>query len=275
MLNSNKYTLICSDIDGTLLNKEKSLSLKTINEFQRINKAGVHIILASSRSPESIRLILQEANLNQPVISYNGALIVTEINKNGDLKIIYDETISVDTSEIITSKCEELGIHSSLYYHDNWFACKEDFWSEKERKNTRVNPKFASLKEVIKLGFSGSGFNKIMCMGEEEKINVLEKYFADDITSEVAVYRTKSTYLEISPANTNKFKSLIILCDFLKIEMAEVIAFGDNYNDIDMIKNVGMGVAVDNAVKEVKDVARFISGTNLNDGVAHAIAKFL
>lgn len=269
------YKLICSDIDGTLLNKERCLSIETIKQFNRVSALGVPIVLSSSRMPKSIRSILSEAGLNQAIIAYNGALIETSLDMKGNSSIVYDEPIPLKHSERISKLCLELDIHCSLYNKDFWFPSKEDSWTDREIRNTRIKPIITQYEEIFNIAPAIKGFHKIMCMGEESKITYLFQRLHQEFQTAVEIYPTKTTYIEISPKASNKSKALATLCNYLNININDVISFGDNYNDVEMIKHSGMGIAVENAVHEVKRVADDITAKNTEDGVAKALDKYI
>lgn len=274
VMQKNTYKLICSDIDGTLLNKDKSLSINTIQEFQRLHSQEIPVILASARMPKSVRAILNEANINQIIIAYNGALIEHLLDEMGESEELLNVKIPKETSIQISELCQKRDIHCSLYHKDSWFPDRMDFWTEREIKNTRIQPQVLEHDIVFSEKTEIKGFHKIMCMGEESKIAELHTFLVENFAQKVAIYRTKNTYIEISPLNVNKFTALSHLCNHLKINISDVIAFGDNYNDIEMIAEVGMGIAVENAVAELKAVAKFITHKNTEDGVAHALKKW-
>ena len=111
--------------------------------------------------------------------------------------------------------------------------------------------------------------------GPEEKIHELESQLNAKFSEDLHVYRSKSTYLEIAPRSISKASALkLILRKKFNVDLSEVMAFGDNYNDIEMIRAVGLGVAVNNAREEVKAVAREITNNSKEDGVAIAIEKY-
>lgn len=264
------YKLICSDIDGTLLNKERELSISTIKEVQRISP--IPFILISSRMPKAIRhLQLELGNIKTPIIAYNGGLVL-----DNDI-ILHSVHINNLVLEAIIEKCSNTSIHLSLYNTDDWFVSSIDYWAKRESNNTKVIPVIKSNQEVLKTWrLEEKGAHKIMCMGDEHEIDVLYKTLEDEYDDEIILYRSKSTYIEISHRSISKktaIETLISHC-YPNISMNEIIAFGDNYNDIEMLKAVGLGIAVSNANEAVLKIANKITDTNVDDGVANAIREY-
>ncbi|WP_339916413.1 Cof-type HAD-IIB family hydrolase [Yeosuana marina] len=261
------YQLICSDIDGTLLNKNRELSEATIKEVQRLSH--IPFVLISSRMPKAMRH-LQDilGNTTTPIIAYNGGLIL-----NNDT-VIESTTINNTVLESIIEKCINTSIHLSLYHADEWYVPSLDYWAEREINNTKVYPKVKSNSDVLETWKTeGKGAHKIMCMGDEHEIDFLYKTLEKEHDNDIILYRSKATYIEISHRAISKKTAIETLINhsYPHIALNDVIAFGDNYNDIEMLKSVGLGIAVANANEEVLKIAKKVTETNKNDGVALAL----
>lgn len=262
------YKLVCSDIDGTLLNKDRELSSRTIQIMKKI-KGKLPIILISSRMPKAMTHLQKDLGiLDCPLIAYNGGQILT--SKNGTLHTIQSIEIDIDITQEILTFISGANIHMSLYNSNEWYVPAMDFWANREMNNTKVQPTIKNLKKVI-IDWKGRkiGPHKIMCMGEKGEIQLLENYLKIHFSDELNIYRSKDTYLEIASKRISKLSALEFLINQqYEFSLKEVIAFGDNYNDIEMLEGVGYGVAVDNAREEVKKIANRITLSNKEDGVA-------
>jgi len=263
------YKLICTDIDGTLLNKDRELSEVTIHEVQRISP--IPFVLISSRMPKAMRHLQQQfKNETTPIIAYNGGLVLENDT------ILHSTVICNTVLAEIINQCSTTSIHLSLYYADEWYVPSMDFWAKREANNTKVTPTIKSNNAVLsQWEKENKGAHKIMCMGDEAEIDFLYKTLEKEYPNEIKLYRSKSTYIEISHHSISKktaIEELIKHC-YSNISLKNVIAFGDNYNDIEMLKTVGLGVAVANAKDEVLQIAHKITDTNKNDGVAKVLQK--
>ena len=116
--------------------------------------------------------------------------------------------------------------------------------------------------------------HKVLCMGDKEDIAALEQQLVKEFP-QIRIYRSKDTYLEIMSMKASKSDAIHMLKDHFHVKQEEIMAFGDNFNDIDMIRYAGLGVAMGNAADEVKEVADYITLSNEEDGVAAAIEKFV
>lgn len=268
---------ICSDIDGTLLDSRRELSPRTIAAFRSLDK-NIPVILASSRMPGAMRHLQEELGiLHHPMICFNGGYVLL-YNEGADAPDVIDSVqIPVTVCAAIVELAHGTGIHVSLYTGDNWYAPQFDKWAEKEERVTKVSPRVGALHAVLsEWHVADTGAHKVMCMGPADEIAAMAAELTDRFGNELYIYRSKSTYLELAPRTISKATALeLILKNNYAIPMDEVMAFGDNYNDVELLQAVGLGIAVGNAREEVKAVANEITLNSTDDGVAVAIEKHL
>lgn len=273
-IQSMKISAICTDIDGTLLDKRRKLSERTLKAFAAL-PADFPVILASSRMPGAMTHLLEEfKRTDNPLICYNGGYVIRSPQKGSEM---VDSTfINPDTCRKILELAAQTKIHISLYSADDWYAPAMDKWTEKEEMVTKVKANLGKHHEILENWESTKiGAHKVMCMGEADEIQWLYDQLFTSHDSSLHLYRSKDTYIEIAPKAISKASGLRrILVDY-NIPMNEVLAFGDNYNDIPLLAEVGYGVAVANAREEVKAVANEVTKSNITDGVAISIEKLL
>ena len=261
------YKLVCSDIDGTLLNKDRELSAATIQQVQRI--APIPFILISSRMPAGMRHLQKElGNESTPIVAYNGGLIL-----DND-QVLYSCFIENGILETIIEKSKGTDIHLSLFCADEWYVPAMDYWAKREENNTKVTPEVLDYQSVLnKWRSEGKGAHKIMAMGPDYEIEELYNTLEEILSEEIHLYRSKDTYIEISHKSISKKTAIDTLLEtcYPEVTMKDVVAFGDNYNDIEMLKAVGLGVAMGNAKEEVIVIADSVTESNKHDGVAIAL----
>ena len=262
--------LFCTDIDGTLLNAERWLSEETVTAFA---KANLPIILASSRMPSALIYLQNGLNITgSPMIAYNGGLI---LGKDGI--VLQSNTFDVSILEVVIDHQVRHNYNVSIYANDDWYTEQEDYWTLREINNTRVTPTLASSRKTLQeLASKQRGIHKLMCMGEEKELDELVKLL-ENFKTKVHLYRSKNTYLEITPRNIDKAKALQFLLEKeYDFGMEAVMAFGDNHNDDELITGAGLGIAVGNATQNLKSLADYVSPfTNKEHAVALAITKFV
>ena len=261
---------ICTDIDGTLLNSERDLSPR-LKSIIRSYSPDFPLILASSRMPDAMRHLLRDLDkLTEPLIAYNGGFVL-----DGQGKVLDSVTIPIHLVAKILQMTRKTDIHVSLYHGENWYEPKEDYWSKREIQNTKVEPTWMPGEGVLDLWAKDNlGAHKVMVMGDSNEISWLFGELHFDHAQDLHLYRSKDTYIEIAPRKISKATALmLVLARLYDFGMGEVIAFGDNYNDIDLLQSVGWGVAVANARPEVKAVAKEITLHHKEDGVAATLER--
>ena len=262
-----------TDIDGTLLNAEREVSEMLKNEVSRISTQNIPFILISSRMPDAMTHLQKDLNIEDlPIICYNGGLILA------DGEVVDDISIDVDILQDIAKLNEKNNFHTSLYNNNDWYVPAMDFWAKREQNNTKVTPTVKPIQEVINLWTrEEKGAHKVMCMGDKEHIDTLVTALQKLHGEHLHLYRSKDTYLEIANKQISKLTGIkeLLACKYPHLSLENCIAFGDNYNDIEMLKAVKMGIAVANAKTEVLNIVNYVGDFNKKDGVAKAIQKFM
>jgi Cof subfamily protein (haloacid dehalogenase superfamily) len=272
-----KFKAICMDIDGTLLNADRELSPKTL-EVLLYARTHSDLILASSRMPAAMRHLQEELGiLHQPLVCYNGGYIL-HFPEDQDVPVVLHSTfIPLEACQAIHQLAQGTEVHVSLYHADEWYVPAHDYWANREANNTKVQPTMADF-EVVFADWAQReiGAHKVMCMGPEEEIEAIEQHLAAHFGETLNLYRSKPTYLEIAHRSISKRTALKILMEeVFGYEWSDLVAFGDNYNDMEMLEAVGFGVAVGNAKDEVKAISNWVAAPGKEDGVAHTVERLL
>jgi len=265
----NNFKMVCLDIDGTLLTSNHKISGKVKDAINIVaNEKKISVILVSARMPKGITFLQKELGIEQPIICYSGALILDKDNK-----ILSKEFIDVFNLEEIYKLVKDNNIHMSLYKDDEWYIEEMDYWANQESEITNIIPKITDYNKLIESWKTeGTGPNKILCMANPDKIIFLKENIK---ASDLNIYPSKPTYLEIMPTNASKTSAINCLQKKFAINKDEIIAMGDNYNDIDMLEYAGLGIAMGNAPDDVKKHADDVTLTNDEDGVAEALKKYV
>jgi len=262
--------IVFSDIDGTIINSERVLSATTIKAIKRI-KDQVPVILISSRMPSAIKHLQQTAGIeNYPLISYNGGIVM--VND----KVVVDNAIPYNIVKDIVNFNISGNVHISLYNTNEWYVPRNDYWTKREINNTKIIPEILPNIEVLKLWEADKkGAHKIMCMGDEQDIDQIYSYMETNFGNDLHLYRSKNTYIEIAAKNISKKTAVEYILEnvYPHIDIKNAAAFGDNFNDIEMLEAVGIGVSVANAKPEVHKVTKHTTLAGTEDGVAHFLNK--
>lgn len=265
----NNFKMICLDIDGTLLNSKHQITDEVKSAINiAVNEKNIPVILVSARMPKGITFLQRELEIEQPIICYSGALILDKDNN-----VLSKEFISVPNLDEVYKLTKSHNIHMSLYKDNEWYIEEMDYWAKQESEITNIIPKIKDFNELMQLWREeGAGPNKILCMANPEEISVLKENIHDNSLN---IYPSKPTYLEIMPGKASKTSAINCLQKKFNVDKTEIIAMGDNYNDIDMIEYAGLGIAMGNAPEDVKKHADYVTSTNDEDGVAEALKKYI
>ncbi|MEP2279993.1 Cof-type HAD-IIB family hydrolase [Maribacter sp.] len=264
-----KYKILCSDLDGTLLSSKSDVSEFAIEQIGKI-KDDTKIILVSARMPSGMRYIQENLGItNQPIICYNGALV---LSGNTALTSVF---IPINILTDIHKVCKGLEADLGLYYNNEWYVPKTSLRVDKETKYTKTTPTFQDTQSTLNNWKQRNvGAHKIMLMCTKSSADILMPVLQEKLGDVLNLYRSNDTLIEIAPKTVSKLSAIKLLLEEDEA-LADIVAFGDNYNDIEMLENVGYGVAVANAREEVKKISNHITLDNTEDGVAHYIAKNL
>lgn len=266
------FKIIFTDIDGTLLDANRELSESTIYQLTKINKQHP-IIFVSARMPKQMTHLQQQAQLEgRPLVCYNGALVMT------GARIVHSTEIPIDILNDLSRYNQEISnepFHISLFHNNEWYAPSYDYWAQREENNTKVSPEIEGNFTVLnRWKQEGKGAHKVTCMGEAHLIEAAYIYLKKYYDQQLHLYRSKDTYIEIAPKSVSKLTGIQQLLGLeYPFKLEEAIAFGDNYNDVEMIAAVGHGVAVANARPEVLAVAKATTLHHKEDGVALYLSK--
>ena len=264
-----KYKILCSDLDGTLLSSKSDVSAFTISEITRI-KENMRIWLVSARMPQSMIYLQKDLGIEkEPIICYNGALIYDGVEK------VFSKTIHFNSLEKVYQLADKQAIKLGLYYDKEWYVEETSERVEKEIKYTKTQPIFRPTHETLTDWKNRNiSAHKIMLMGTKESSDYIFPLLINEFNEQMHIYRSNDTLIELAPKSVSKLSAINLL--FKNGEtITNVISFGDNYNDIEMLQASGMGVAVGNAREEVKAIANHITLNNTENGVAQYIKEHL
>ncbi|MDA3812495.1 MAG: HAD family hydrolase [Spirochaetaceae bacterium] len=251
------------DVDGTLVNRDGNIDSYTKNILSSLTPPEHYPILVSARPLRNLlNLSYMLWGNEQIIIAYNGAVIA----ENGSILIDFPLSTSVVEKLIYygrKNQCE-LGVYCGA----DWFVESFGPLLEEESKIVGFLPiVLPSLDEIV-----SRRVHKVLVLGDAVNINHLFKTIHSENIPVNACF-SKYNYGEIVSEGVSKASAISLVCKHLGIPFNEVIAFGDGENDLEMISKAGIGVAMDNAVKSVKDIADFITDSNENGGVGKALKR--
>lgn len=285
------YKLVAIDLDGTMLNQYGIITEKTKKAISKAQEKGVEVMIASGRAITSVKRFSKEINSNKYFISGNGA-ITYDIKNN---KILYENILSKTKALQIIKICEENSIYYNVYTENGIIAKNlsyntlyyyKDNLTKPDENRTHINivenvyDYFEQREEkILKIMICDEHktvFNSIVRkLKELSEIEVLEvshmsRKIIKQGTDELAL---EYFYTEVSAKDVDKWNALEEIIGLMNISKEEVVTIGDNANDLKMITNAGLGVAMGESAPYVKQSADIIAPTNDEDGVAIILNK--
>ncbi|MBR6252896.1 MAG: HAD family phosphatase [Clostridia bacterium] len=283
------YKMIAVDIDGTLLNSKNELSENTKKVLKEASDRGIFVVLTSGRISKNVLNFCNQIGADKYLISENGASIINL--KTGELE--YSKYISKEVANKVIDLCEENSIYYMVYTQEELIVKNIKYMSLFFYKQN-YNPN-ARIKQVVAgrdyINATNSNITKLMICDEDRSIyrSIINKLKDIEEIDVLPVPHTsvkkikvdgeektlKYSYADISAKGANKWTAVEYLANKLGIKKSEIIAIGDNINDMHMIYNAGLGVAMSNGSPYVRRIANKVAPSNDNDGVAQIVEKYV
>lgn len=269
-MNHLPYRAIALDLDGTLTNHDKVVTQKTREALLQAEAEGVVIILASGRPTYGIEPVAECLELDKRggyILSYNGGNIVNA--KTGEK--LFAQFLPDEVIPILYRYAKEKN-HALLGYAGNEIITEmpDDPYVKEESRINKMNiRKVENLFEALE-----PHPTKLLMTGDPADMLKAENELSEILGDRMDIFRSAPFFLELVPKGIDKAKSLLRLLSKINLTPADMIAFGDGYNDLSMLKLAGMGVAMQNAAPEVRAEADYITLSNEEDGVAAALEHF-
>lgn len=266
-------TLIISDLDGTLLNNESKISKTNEKWIKRFKDQGGLFTFATGRMEKSIYPYIDKLEIDIPVIVYNGAMVYCPITN----KALYKKQLYVSQSMWNELLNNDLEVGIFIYKDSKPFVLKRNSIVDEFEKKEKVNCEQGRLEDFIDVPVTKilvimrerSRHEDVPELKNMEKKLVEGKFECDTVFSE-------SNYLEILPKGSSKGAALKELANYLNVTDLQIIAIGDNLNDIPLLKSADIGVAVQNARSGLKEAAdKIVEQSNDEDAIAHVIKRIL
>ncbi|MEG0887628.1 MAG: Cof-type HAD-IIB family hydrolase [Bacteroides sp.] len=265
-----KYKLLVLDVDGTLLNTEKKISMRTQAALIKVQQMGVRVVLASGRPTYGLMPLvktLELGNYGGFILSYNGGQIINA--QNGEL--LFERRINPEMLPYIEKKARKNGFSLFTYNQERIITTSID--NEHILGEAELNNMELIKEEEFSIAVDFAPCKCMVVSDNEEALIDLEEHWRRRLNGALDVFRSEPYFLEVVPPAINKANTLGALLEILELNSEEVIAIGDGVCDVSMLQLAGLGVAMGNAPDSVKICADMITASNDEDGVAVAIEK--
>ncbi|WP_124066113.1 Cof-type HAD-IIB family hydrolase [Clostridium sp. E02] len=265
------YRMIVLDLDGTLTNRDKVITPRTKEALLKFKQQGGVIVLASGRPTYGVMPLAKELKLQESggyILSFNGGRMID--CRTGET--IFAKELPISSNQRIIHMAKEYGVNI-LTYEDDLIITPNasDEYVQKEASINKLKVKeISDMEHYVQFPVV-----KYLMLEEGDYLAMVEPKVKASLGRDYSVYRSEPFFLEILPKGIDKASSLERLLLRLGMSKEEMIACGDGYNDLSMIKYAGLGVAMENAVLPVRKAADFVTHSNDEDGIAHVIDTFI
>jgi len=278
-----KYKMLACDIDGIMLTSEHRLSQKTKDVIKKAKDKGLLVTLATGRDFESAKHIAKSLEIDMPIITNDGTLLINPNESTVLYESRIDKSIALPVLTMLnTYKMNYLIQADPHSFRNNRMMFLKMLGSMNPFKIMAFRKHMAHNK-VIKNDkiLKGIMENRIkpfkICVFDENQIKLDEITQAIERNFEGTLRVSNSGFkgIEIVQSGYSKANGLDVLCRKYEIDPSEVVAIGDSYNDIEMVGFVGLGIAMGNANSALMEYAQYVTRSNDEDGVAFAVEKFV
>ena len=259
--------MVVTDIDGTIADKDAVISQNVRRTIKKLTDKGIKIVLATGRMFRATYPVLNDLELDTPIISYQGGFV----KEYESQKVLYakytDKTKAHEVIDYFRSK----DVHINIYVNDVLYVEKDDDYIKKYIENRNI---VYSVVDDLK-SVNMNGLHKVLGIDKnpDKIINVTEE-LKEKYKDELYIIRSTPYFCEVSNPEASKAAALCFLRDYWGYKNDEILAIGDQDNDIDMIEAAGVGVSMGNGTPKLKEAADFITKPIDEDGFSYAMEKF-
>lgn len=281
--------LIASDLDGTLLNDRGQISEKNAAAIKKAIDSGLYFAAATGRSRQAASIPLREAGIHCPIISLNGAML---FNEQGEL--LHSIEMERESAEKVLEVCRERGMYLEFFTNKGILSVSREHFMEvlvdiMQSAHPHLTAEDIRAHAHLRFQFEPVEFiDNYDMIFEMEDIRIykilafsidrgqlLEARKALKNDTHMAITSSGDINLEFNHSEAQKGIALQRLAEYLDVPLKDVVALGDNWNDVSMFQVAGLGIAMGNASDEIKKLADRTTKSNIEDGVAEVIEQIL
>lgn len=262
--------VIAIDIDGTLVNDQKQVTQTTIDTIQAARDRGIKVVLCSGRPLSGVKPYLDKLGIDgddEYAITFNGSVAQTISGK-----VMTNHSLSYDDFIDLEALSRKLQVHFQIETPDHIYTPNKNIsaYTIAESYMVRMLIRYRNAAEASR----DLTISKAMFVDEPKIISRIKPLIPAEFHDRFYVIQSEPFFIEIMNKNASKGNALSELVADLGFKSDEVMTLGDQGNDLTMIQYAGLGVAMGNAIPEVKEAASAVTLTNNEDGVAAAIKKY-
>lgn len=258
---------VLTDVDGTLITKEKVLTARAVEAVERLRERGVVFCITSGRPPRGLRMFVEPLQLTIAMAAFNGGVIVRP-----DLSVIDEKPLPVEIPLPVIESIRAHGLDAWIYTPTEWYVT--------DPGGTRVDRETATVQfpPVVVPNYDGLLHTVVKIVGTSmdfEAVARCEASIQAEFGARVSAARSQPYYLDVTHPDANKGEIVRRLARYLKVSPRRVATIGDQLNDTLMFRESGLSIAMGNASPEVQRHATFVTTSFGDEGFANAVERFI
>ena len=261
----NIYSVVMLDIDGTLLDSHNQVLPNTKKLLNRLEKRGIPVILSSARAPSEIEPVARRADIHGPIVCYGGGLVLDE-NRSIIEDIGIDNETAIAFKSFASQEFPDMSVSSYIY--DVWLV--DDANHPYIRSLAKINqrePMEGDLKSAVRMA---NHVHKLLCSGDSRMVRRLQESAKEKFPT-LNFITSGAIYLEVITNRVSKYTAMEKIREHYHIDLKQIVAMGDYYVDMEMLRHAGLGIAMGNAPEAVKQAAARVTASNDEEGVYIAL----
>jgi Cof subfamily protein (haloacid dehalogenase superfamily) len=259
--------LLLSDVDGTLVRKDKTLAERTIEAAHALRNAGIKLAVTSGRPPRGMSMLIQPLALEAPLAGFNGGLVVEP-----DMEVLEEHAIEDDLVEPAIRLLEASDLYVWVYRGNDWYV-RDPNGPRVDRESHTIQFEPTVVEDFDALG---PGVAKIVGVSEDlDAVAAAERDVSAELGNQISASRSQPYYLDVTHPLANKGAVVNFLSRRYEIPLEDIATIGDGPNDVLMFQLSGLSIAMGNGGPEVQRAARHVTTSNEDDGFANAVERFI
>jgi Cof subfamily protein (haloacid dehalogenase superfamily) len=259
--------LLISDVDGTIVTPDKTLTPRTRDAVRRLGEAGIAFTITSSRPPRGLQALVEALAITAPIAPFNGGLLCRP-----DLTVITEHRMDRSAVDLVIATLEAGGLDVWVYTSDDWFV-RDAHGPHVDRESGTVG-----FRPTVVESFGDALPRAVKIVGvHDDAFKVLRG--ASEVRRRcggtVSATSSQPYYVDVTDPLANKGEVALALADAFDLTAEQVATIGDGANDVQMFARSGMSIAMANAAPEVQQAATFLAPSNAEEGFAAAIERFV
>jgi len=261
-------SLVAFDLDGTLIGRDLTIRPRVKDAVARMRSAGVRGCIVTGRMYRSSLPYARELDLDGPIVCYQGAAIVDPSTD----EVLFDVPLPNETVRKLIDVVEADGLHLQLYRNDEYYSEARNRFSDMYARLSNMQPIVVpSLRET----FAYDPATKAVVIADADVAAQYVERIRGILGDSAYVTRSYPEFVEILNPNVDKGQALRFVANRMGVDIADVLAIGDSWNDAPLLKAAGFGIAMGSAPEELRGIAKALVDDVANDGVAEAIERYV